>query len=80
MQHNSIFMYPADNTNPNGKLRLLYEGNPIAMIMEQAGGAATTGYERILDVPPQSTHQRIPCFFGSSEDVYDLCAYLKKPL
>ncbi|KAG5187646.1 fructose-1,6-bisphosphatase class 1/Sedoheputulose-1,7-bisphosphatase [Tribonema minus] len=80
LHYGGIFLYPADNKNPNGKLRLLYEGNPIGMIVEQAGGAASTGFQRILDVPPLNTHHRIPTFFGSPEDVYDLCAYLKRPL
>ncbi|CAM9380670.1 unnamed protein product [Chrysoparadoxa australica] len=80
LRYGGIFAYPADSKNANGKLRLLYEGNPIAFLMEQAGGAATTGFERILDVRPASTHQRVPCFFGSIEDVYELSAYLRRPL
>lgn len=67
-----VFAYPADVHNPNGKLRLLYEGNPMAMIIEQAGGVATTGFERIMDVRPQSVHHRIPAFFGSPENLLPL--------
>lgn len=78
LHRGGIFMYPADNSNPNGKLRLLYEGNPIAMILEQAGGAASTGFERILEVQPQSTHQRVPVFLGSRDDVTELCMELMK--
>lgn len=70
--HGGVFAYPADVHNPNGKLRLLYEGNPMAMIVEEAGGVATTGFERILDVRPQSVHHRIPAFFGSPENLLPL--------
>jgi fructose-1,6-bisphosphatase I len=64
-----IFMYPADTTNPNGKLRLLYECAPMAFIAEQAGGAATDGEHRILDIVPASLHERTPLVIGSREDV-----------
>lgn len=64
-----IFMYPATTKNPEGKLRLLYECNPMAMLVEQAGGKATDGRQRILDVEPKRLHQRIPLFIGSEEDV-----------
>ncbi|CAM9743929.1 unnamed protein product [Ectocarpus sp. 4 AP-2014] len=67
-----VFAYPADVRNPNGKLRLLYEGNPIAMIVEEAGGVATTGFEAIRDVRPQSVHHRIPAFFGSPDNLLPL--------
>ena len=60
-----IFLYPG----PKGKLRLLYEAAPLAMIVEQAGGAATTGAERILDIEPTSLHQKVPLIIGSREDV-----------
>lgn len=70
--HGGVFAYPADVRNPNGKLRLLYEGNPMAMIVEQAGGVATTGFEPIRDVRPQSVHHRIPAFFGSPDDLLPL--------
>jgi fructose-1,6-bisphosphatase I len=65
-----VFMYPPTKKNPEGKLRLMYEANPIAMIMEQAGGAAITGSaERILDVQPTSIHQRTSVVLGSAEEV-----------
>lgn len=60
-----IYIYPGTLKNPNGKLRLLYECNPIAMIAEQAGGKASTGFERILDLPPAELHQRKPFFVGN---------------
>ncbi len=64
-----IFMYPADKKHPNGKLRLLYEANPMGFIIEQAGGMASTGRERILDVVPETLHQRVPVIMGSPYDV-----------
>jgi fructose-1,6-bisphosphatase I len=66
-----IFAYPADIKTPNGKLRLLYEANPFALIFEAAGGSATTGRERILDIQPKSLHQRVPLILGSTSDVED---------
>jgi fructose-1,6-bisphosphatase I len=64
-----IFAYPADLESPNGKLRLLYEANPFALIFEAAGGVATTGKERILDIVPTALHQRVPLVLGSTGDV-----------
>ena len=64
-----IFVYPADTKSPKGKLRLLYEANPMAFLFEQAGGAATEGTQRILDIKPSELHQRTPLVLGSSEDV-----------
>jgi fructose-1,6-bisphosphatase I len=64
-----IFAYPADRKNPNGKLRLLYEANPFALIFEAAGGSATTGKQRILDLTPTALHQRVPLVLGSTSDV-----------
>lgn len=64
-----IFMYPADNKNPNGKLRLQYECNPMSFLVEAAGGVATTGKERILDIEPTELHQRVPIFIGSKNMV-----------
>ncbi|MGF1760709.1 class 1 fructose-bisphosphatase [Photobacterium sagamiensis] len=60
-----IYLYPATATHPNGKLRLLYECNPMAFIMEQAGGVASDGINRILDMEPTELHQRVPFFAGS---------------
>jgi fructose-1,6-bisphosphatase I len=64
-----IFAYPANSKSPDGKLRLLYECNPLAFIVEQAGGAATDGQRRILDIKPTALHQRSPYFVGSKADV-----------
>ena len=64
-----IFVYPANRKTPNGKLRLLYEANPLAFIVEQAGGAATDGRQRIMDVKPTELHQRTPLYIGSKRDV-----------
>lgn len=67
--YGGIFMYPADSKNKNGKLRLLYEANPLALIIEQAGGRASNGKQRILEIEPKDLHQRTPLFIGSEEDV-----------
>jgi fructose-1,6-bisphosphatase I len=64
-----IFAYPADARSPGGKLRLLYEANPMAYLFEQAGGLATNGVDRILDVVPKALHDRTPLVLGSREDV-----------
>jgi len=64
-----IFMYPSSNSSPNGKLRLIYECNPIAFIAEQASGKASDGSQRILDIVPDSLHQRIPFYTGSKKMV-----------
>jgi fructose-1,6-bisphosphatase I len=64
-----IFLYPADPKNQNGKLRLMYEAAPLAMIIEQAGGRASTGTQRILDITPTTLHQRVPLLIGSADDV-----------
>jgi fructose-1,6-bisphosphatase I len=64
-----LFAYPANRRNKRGKLRLLYEASPLAFIVEQAGGAATDGNERILDIHPTELHQRTPLFIGSNNDV-----------
>jgi fructose-1,6-bisphosphatase I len=58
-----------------GKLRLLYEANPMSMIVEQAGGASSTGYERIMDLKPKSLHQRVPVILGSKNEVERLVSY-----
>ena len=64
-----LFAYPANTRAPNGKLRLLYEANPLAFIVEQAGGAAVDGHQRVLDVNPTELHQRTPLYIGSKGDV-----------
>jgi fructose-1,6-bisphosphatase I len=60
-----IFIYPATAKSPQGKLRLLYECNPMSLIVEQAGGMATNGHQRILELTPDKLHQRTPIFIGS---------------
>ncbi len=67
--YGGIYMYPADSRNPKGKLRLMYECNPMAFIVEQAGGRATNGKQRMLEIKPTSLHERTPIFIGSEEDV-----------
>jgi fructose-1,6-bisphosphatase I len=69
--HGGVFLYPADNRDGygNGRLRLVYEAHPMAFIVEQAGGAASTGYARVLDLAPDTVHQRVPLILGSSEQV-----------
>ncbi|MFI5144826.1 MAG: class 1 fructose-bisphosphatase [Ignavibacteria bacterium] len=74
--YGGIFLYPANKKNPNGKLRLLYEANPLAFIVEQAGGRATNGKCRIMEIEPQDLHQRTPLFIGSEEDVLEVEGYL----
>jgi fructose-1,6-bisphosphatase I len=64
-----LFMYPADNKNPNGKLRLIYECNPMSYIIEMAGGIGTTGTQPVLDVVPTELHMRVPIFIGSKKMV-----------
>jgi fructose-1,6-bisphosphatase I len=71
-----VFAYPADKKNVNGKLRLMYEAAPLAMIAEQAGGSASTGSERILEIVPRELHQRVPLYIGSAEDVADALKFL----
>jgi fructose-1,6-bisphosphatase I/sedoheptulose-1,7-bisphosphatase/fructose-1,6-bisphosphatase I len=71
LMRGGIFMYPKDSKDPPmpGRLRLLYEANPMAMLIEQAGGAASTGRGRVLDVVPASLHQRVPVILGSKNEV-----------
>lgn len=76
MLKGGIYMYPNCTKNKNGKLRLLYEANPIAALAEQAGGKATNGFERILDIMPTEIHQRVPIFCGSTEMVEKLESFL----
>jgi fructose-1,6-bisphosphatase I len=64
-----IFCYPPSTKSPRGKLRLLYEANPLAFICEQAGGAAIDGRIRVLDIQPTELHERVPLFIGSKQDV-----------
>ena len=72
-----LYMYPATRKNPEGKLRLMYEANPLAFIVEQAGGLASTGQGRVLEVVPDRLHQRIPLFIGSRTMVKTAEAFLR---
>ena len=79
--YGGIFMYPADSRDPkkpSGKLRLLCEANPMAFIVEQAGGMAIDGQRRILDIEPQELHQRVPLFIGSKKDVQKVAEIYKE--
>lgn len=73
-----IFIYPADKKNKNGKLRLMYECNPMSFIIEMAGGMSSTGQERILSIQPSELHQRVPIFIGSKKMVEHAIAVLSE--
>lgn len=73
-----VFLYPGDTKHPNGKLRLLYEAAPLAFIAENAGGRASTGYQRILDLEPTDLHQRVPLIIGCAEDVKEAEQFLRR--
>ena len=77
-----IFIYPRDQKDPGkmGKLRLMYEANPMSMIVEQAGGAATDGYTRILDIQPTQLHQRVAVFLGSRNEVEVVTRYHRESM
>jgi fructose-1,6-bisphosphatase I len=77
-----VFMYPIDSKlqSKGGKLRLMYEANPMSFIVEQAGGAATTGIQRILEVHPNGLHQRVPVMMGSRNEVERIAAYHSKKI
>lgn len=72
-----VFLYPGTVQKPEGKLRLLYETAPLAYVIEQAGGRATTGHENILDVIPKKLHQRTPLIIGSREDVAKVESFIQ---
>ena len=75
LSRGGIFMYPRDSKNKEGRLRLMYEANPMAFIVEQAGGAATDGSTRILDIQPSKLHQRIAVVLGSKNEVERVTSY-----
>jgi len=77
MTRGGIFMYPRDDreSGKHGKLRLMYEANPMGWIVEQAGGAATNGVQRITDIQPQALHERVAVFLGSREEVELVTSY-----
>lgn len=74
-----VFLYPPTKKHPTGKLRLLYEANPMSFLVEQAGGASTTGTERTLEVKPTQLHQRTPVVLGSVDEVKLVQAHFKTP-
>ena len=76
-----VFMYPRDSKDPAkaGRLRLLYEANPVAFLMEQAGGRASTGRQPVMNVKPSSLHQRIGLIFGSKNEVERIERYHNEP-
>jgi fructose-1,6-bisphosphatase I len=77
MSRGGIFMYPRDAREPDkpGKLRLMYEANPMAFLVEEAGGAATNGHQRILDIQPAKLHERVAVFLGSKNEVERVTGY-----
>ena len=72
-----IYLYPASSKAPNGKLRLIYEANPMAFIVEQAGGKASNGHSDIMQMIQKSLHQRVPLFIGCSYDVQMIEEYIR---
>lgn len=78
LSRGGIFMYPSDTRDPNkpAKLRLLYEGNPMAMLIENAGGKAISESQRILDIEPQDLHERVAVILGSASEVKTCAQYL----
>ncbi|MCK9607928.1 MAG: class 1 fructose-bisphosphatase [Methylomonas sp.] len=81
LNRGGVFLYPYDLRDPDrpGKLRLMYEANPMAFIIEQAGGLCSTGVERIMDIKPHDIHQRVPLIFGSKSEVERLISYYQQP-
>ena len=75
LSRGGIFMYPRDAKHSDGRLRLMYEANPMAFIVEQAGGAATNGRQRILDIQPEALHQRVGVILGSKNEVDRVTRY-----
>ena len=77
LSRGGIFLYPRDSKNKDGRLRLMYEANPMALIVEQAGGAATDGRAPILDIEPKGLHQRVAVILGSRNEVERVTSYHK---
>ena len=77
LMRGGVFLYPRDARDPHkpGRLRLLYEANPISFLIEQAGGSASNGHERLMEVQPEALHQRIGVIVGSSREVARIQAY-----
>ena len=82
LMRGGVFLYPRDTKDPSkaGRLRLLYEANPVGFIMEQAGGRASTGREPMLSVQPSQLHQRIGLVFGSKHEVERIERYHREPV
>ena len=78
LKYGGLFMYPSMKTAPKGKLRLLYECNPMGFIVEQAGGVCSNGFLSILDVEPTYIHERSPTFLGSRLEMVSLLSFLQK--
>ena len=78
LSRGGIFMYPRDAKHTSGRLRLMYEANPMSFIVEQAGGAATDGRQRILDIAPEKLHQRVGVILGSKNEVERVTGYHAK--
>jgi len=74
-----IFLYPGDSKSPNGKLRLMYEANPLGYVAEQAGGAAYSASRRILDIQPENPHERTPLVIGNRAEVEKTIAIISEP-
>ncbi len=75
LHYGGIYLYPADEAQPDGKIRLIYEANPLSFIIEQAGGRATTGKQRILEIKPDSIHQKTPFFVGSERNITEFLRF-----
>jgi fructose-1,6-bisphosphatase I len=73
-----VFMYPSDAKAKMGKLRLMYEANPMSFIVEQAGGGSTTGLQRVREVSPTGIHQRVPIMLGSKNEIDRITSYHQK--
>ncbi|MCB0375112.1 MAG: fructose-bisphosphatase class I, partial [Sinomicrobium sp.] len=73
------YMYPGSAKAPSGKLRLLYECNPIGFLAEQASGKASDGFRRILDIKPETLHQRVPFFCGGRQMVEKVEEFMQRP-
>jgi fructose-1,6-bisphosphatase I len=78
LSRGGVFLYPRDAKHKQGRLRLMYEANPMAMIVEQAGGAATDGTQRILDIQPTALHERVGVILGSKNEVERVTRYHKE--
>jgi fructose-1,6-bisphosphatase I len=76
--YGGIFLYPGDKLSPTGKLRLLYEANPLSFVVEQAGGMSSDGQKRILDIEPTTLHQKTPLIIGSKYDVELACEFVQE--